>query len=335
MSLSRFLLLPALFTLTIPVVAAGVSSESPPARSPASPRLPIEIPPPLLPPADLHSIDPELQRSLQQVIARLGLERPVAEKRLAVSLVDITDANQPRYAGVNDKIMLYAASLPKIAILLAGFERIREGLMEYTPAVKEMFTGLIRFSSNLDASRAIHEIGFEYIARVLTSSVYRLYDPSFNGGLWIGKAYGGPNDYWKRDPLHNLSHGATSWQVARFFLMLAQGRLVDPVFSAEIKDILSRPGIHHKFVKGLESIGGREIYRKSGTWRDSHCDAALVEAGDRAYIAVALMKDRRGDEILPRLIQKLDGIIVHSDPKPRPAVSSLPAPLFLAAGSLH
>ena len=331
MSLSRLFLLATLLSFAIPAFAAGVGPEKPPVRGLASPKLPIEIPPPPLLPADIKAVDPELQRSLQYVIRRLGLERPVAEKRLAVSLVDITDANQPRYAGVNDKVMLYAASLPKIAIVLAGFERIREGLMEYTPAVKEMFTRLIRFSSNLDASRAIHEIGFDYIARVLTSSLYRLYDPTLNGGLWIGKAYGGPRDYWKRDPLHNLSHGATSLQVARFFLMLAQGRLVDPFVSAEIKDIFSHPGIHHKFVKGLESIGGRQIYRKSGTWRDSHCDAALVEAGDRTYIAVALMKDRRGGEILPRLIQKLDAIVVNSDPRPHPAVSNLPAPVFFAA----
>src|SRR5207249_11825119 len=62
-----------------------------------------------------------------------------------------------------------------------------------------------------------------------------------DGGLWLGKAYGGPGDYWKRDPLHHLSHGATSLQVARFFLLLEQGRLVNPQYSAEIKEILSKP----------------------------------------------------------------------------------------------
>jgi beta-lactamase class A len=133
-----------------------------------------------------------------------------------------------------------------------------------------------------------------------------------NGGLWIGKAYGGPNDYWKRDPLHNLSHGATAMQVARFFVLLEQGRLVNPYYSAEIKEILSNPGIRHKFVKGLNSIGVRDIYRKSGTWKDSHCDAALVEHDGRKYVAVALMRDPRGGEVLPRLIQRLDRLIVAS-----------------------
>jgi beta-lactamase class A len=243
----------------------------------------------------------------------MGLARLVREGRLALSLVDLSDRGGPRYAGVNDREMMYAASLPKIAILVAGFERIREGLMAYTPGVRQMFTRLTRYSSNEDASRAIQQIGFEYIAGVLTDRKYRFYDPGQNGGLWLGKAYGGPNDRWKRDPLHNLSHGATSLQVARFFLMMDEGRLVSPRFSAEIKEILSKPAIHHKFVKGLDGKPGRRIYRKSGTWRQWHSDAALVEAGGKKYIAVALVEDSRGAEILPKLIRGLDDLVCEGE----------------------
>ncbi|MBM3813616.1 MAG: serine hydrolase [Acidimicrobiia bacterium] len=261
--------------------------------------------------AMIPPVDAEMQYELEVNLRHMGLAAALEQKRLAVSLVDITDLQNPQYAGVNDRNMMYAASLPKIAIVLAGFERIKAGLMDYTPAVKEMFTNLIRFSSNTDASRAIQRIGFGFIANVLTSGAYRLYDPFLNGGLWIGKAYGGPNDYWRRDPMHNISHGATSLQVARFFLMLEQGRLAGPAYSAEIKEILSKPGINHKFVKGLSSIGVRDVYRKSGTWKDAHCDAALVEHDGRRYIAVALMKDDKGGEVLPQLIVKLDQIVMR------------------------
>ena len=254
--------------------------------------------------------EPALQRSLRSVIDTLNLDRTVAEKHLAVSLVDVTRIDQPRYAGINDKEMMYAASLPKICALVAGFERIREGTLGYTATVKEMFTRMIRYSSNEDASRAIQTVGFDYISKVLTGARYRLYDPAQNGGLWLGKAYGGPSDYWKRDPLHNLSHGATTLQVARFFMMLEEGRLVSPEYSAEMKEILGNPGIHHKFVKGLEGTGS-EIYRKSGTWSKYHADGALIKHGDKTYIAVALMEDQRGAEIFPRLIQKLDALIVN------------------------
>src|SRR5438309_11999377 len=105
--------------------------------------------------------------------------------------------------------MMYAASHSNICVLVAGFERVRVGSLAYTAAVKEMFTRMIRYSSNADASRAIQTVGFDYISKVLTSARYRFYDPAQNGGLWLGKAYGGPADNWKRDPLHNISHGTT------------------------------------------------------------------------------------------------------------------------------
>jgi beta-lactamase class A len=270
-------------------------------------------------PPDLPATDPKLATALDEVLRGLGLENLLAERRLAVALLDISDPQHPRYAGFNDRHMMYAASLPKIAIILAGFEAVRSGILQYTPALKQMFTNTIRFSSNTDASRVIRAVGFDYIARVLTSPIYRLYDPRLNGGLWIGKAYGGegPSEYWKRDPLANLSHAATALQVARFFWLMDQGRLVSPEFSAEMKEIFSKPGIHHKFVKGLEAMGVRSIYRKSGTWKDAHCDAALVEHAGKRYIAVALMKDERGGEVLPKLIQRMHAVVTA-----RPQLSS-------------
>jgi len=252
--------------------------------------------------------DASLERSLKNAITALQLDKSIKSRHLAVSLVDVTDPQHLRYAGINDREMMYAASLPKIAALVAGFEAINKGQLRYTPAVKEMFTRMVRHSSNTDASRAIHTVGFDYIREVLMSKKYRFYDPAQNGGLWLGKAYGGPGDYWRKDPLHQISHGATTLQVARFFLMLQQGRLVSPEYSLEMKEILSKPAIHHKFVKGLE---GRacEIYRKSGTWSKFHADGALIEHGGKTYIAAALMEDERGAEIFPQLIQKLDDII--------------------------
>ncbi|HBY62521.1 MAG TPA: serine hydrolase, partial [Solibacterales bacterium] len=132
------------------------------------------------------------------------------------------------------------------------------------------------------------------------------------------------SDYWKRDPLHNLSHGATAFQAARFFTLLAQGKLVSPEFSAEMKRILGNPGIEHKFVKGLAGLP-RQIYRKSGTWGEWHSDAALIEAGDHQYVAVALMKDPKGGEVLPGLIRKLDRLICGSGDAPAAARSEVSA----------
>ena len=81
----------------------------------------------------------------------------------------------------------------------------------------EKLTRMIRNSSNSAATEILQRVGMDYLAELLQSPRYRLYDPERNGGLWVGKAYG-KTPAWKRDPLHNLSHGATALQVARFLL---------------------------------------------------------------------------------------------------------------------
>src|SRR5690242_16370445 len=74
-------------------------------------------------PADTRlAPEPSLQRSRRGVLADLSLNHLVAQTHLAVSLVDVTDPNRPRYAGINDREMMYAASLPQLCALVAGFE---------------------------------------------------------------------------------------------------------------------------------------------------------------------------------------------------------------------
>ncbi len=158
----------------------------------------------------------------------------------------------------------------------------------------------------------LNRVGKDYLARLLQSARYRLYDPEQNGGLWVGKEYG-KAPAWKRDPLSNLSHGATAVQVARFYYLLETGRLVSPEMSREMKEILGEPAIHHKFVKGLEQARpGARIYRKSGTWRTYHADSAIVEHNGRKYIAVALADDPAGGKWLSDLIVALDDLICQT-----------------------
>lgn len=265
-------------------------------------------------PALMDSLDPVLQQGLQRKLQDLGLQEAAAKRRLAVGLADITDPAHPRVALINGNAMLYAASLPKIAILFGAFERIREGSMRLDAATREELTQMIRYSSNRAASAVLDRVGMDYLAELLQSPRYRLYDADLNGGLWVGKPYGRATAL-KRDPLHNLSHGATPLQVLRFYYLLETGRLVSPGFSREMKAILGRPGIHHKFVKGIEQIDPQAaIYRKSGTWRQWHADSAIIERDGRRYIAVALAQDPRGSHWLSRLVVAMDGLIFETRP---------------------
>jgi len=264
-------------------------------------------------PADLtETCDPRLQKALYQSLVSLNLDKAVNRKELSIVLVDITDPAFPRMAYVNPNEMMYAASLPKIAILLGAFERISDGKMTLDAATRAKLVQMIRNSSNHAATEILNRVGKAYLAALLQSPRYRLYDPERNGGLWVGKEYS-KSGTWKRDPLHNLSHGATALQVARFYYLLQTGRLVSPDLSRQMKTILGNPAIEHKFVKGLKSVHPESrIYRKSGTWRQYHSDSAIIEHDGRRYIAVALAKSPRGGKWLTDLIVAMDKLVFQS-----------------------
>lgn len=278
------------------------------------------------PPADAaplwEAIDPVFQRQLEQRLDTLGFAPAIRDKDLAVAVVDITDVNAPRVAQVNGDVMIYAASLPKIAILLAAFERIEEGELELTKENEHLLHLMIQRSSNRAATTMMDRVGKEYIAEVLRSPEYRLYDVTHNGGLWAGKDYGKAG-LWRRDPLHNLSHGATAMQVARFYYMLETGELVDDEASRKMKGILSHSYIKHKFVKALDRIDPQAaIYRKSGTWQQWHADSAIVERDGRRYIAVGLCEDSQGGRWLERIFHVMDAMVMES-PSTRVATAEI------------
>ncbi len=266
-------------------------------------------------PALDRSFDDRLQSLLESKLESLGLGGAIRDRRLSVALADITDLDHPRFAALNPDHMVYAASLPKIAILLGAFTRIEAGDMQLDAATRDTLTRMIRVSSNTAASDMLERVGMRYLAGVLQSPRYELYDPKRNGGLWVGRPYGKGGETL-RDPMHNLSHGATALQVARFYYMLETGRLVSPALTAEMKAILGDPGVHHKFVKGLEAERpSSQIFRKSGSWRNWHADSAIVERDGRRYIAVALAEDPQGGEWLRRLIVRLDEAVFDTAPR--------------------
>lgn len=261
-----------------------------------------------------QSVDARLQSQLENKLEDLGLEDAVRKKHLSVALADITDPEHPRFAALNPDNMVYAASLPKIAILFGAFSRIEAGDMQLDTATRDTLTRMVRVSSNSAATEMLDRVGMRYLAQQLQSPRVRLYDPKHNGGLWVGRPYGKGGETM-RDPMHNLSHGATALQVARFYYLLETGRLVSPRLASEMKSILGDPGIHHKFVKGLESERPSSlVYRKSGSWRNFHADSAIVERDGRRYIAVALAEDPQGGEWMSRLIVGMDEAVFDTAP---------------------
>lgn len=264
-----------------------------------------------------EAVDTALQGALSK---RLKLNKTwrklIRQKKMAVALVDLSDLEKPRFARVNGRQTMYSASMPKIAILLAAFQKIEDDGLTLTPAIQKDLADMIRRSSNQAATRMIDRVGgLDSVNAVLHDPRYKLYDKKLDGGLWVGKRY---QKYGRRvpDPIYGISHGASVMQVARFYYLLATGRLVSAQRSKEMLDILVDPAIKHKFVAALQATApGAKIYRKSGTWKKFHADSVLVWGPVwRRYILVGVVESADGEQILRSLVPAIESVLPHPQP---------------------
>jgi beta-lactamase class A len=250
-----------------------------------------------------------LEKRLQQNPQWANL---IKRKKMAVGLVDLSQPDSALFARVNGRTMIYAASLPKLGILLAVYQAFEDGELEETPEIEDDLNAMIRVSSNRAAARLYNLVGFEKIRSVLTDPRYALFDKSREGGLWVGKPYA-KQGMRHPDPLKGLVHGANVTQVCRFYYLLATGRLVNFERSREMLAVLTSPGVHHKFVRSLEKIApSARLYRKSGTWKQYHADSVLVWGDEwRRYILVALVESPNGSKIMENLVPAVEEILEH------------------------
>ena len=234
----------------------------------------------------------------------------IASHKLAVGIVDLHNPANVEFASVNGNRMMYAASLPKIAILLAAEDALFKGELAETSEVTSDMRLMIARSDNQAATRMIDRLGYEKIQQVLEDPRYQLYSETQGGGLWVGKRYGSGGDRHP-DPLKGLSHAATVDQVCRFYYLMYNGKLVSPTRSAQMMRIMSDPELHHKFVNTLDKLApGATMYRKSGSWKNYHADSILVDdGGDRRYILVALAEDAQGEQIMRDLVKLAEKVI--------------------------
>lgn len=258
-------------------------------------------------------IDTTFQRLLiDKLYSNRRWKSLIAQKRMCIGVVDISNPGNVKFARVNGNVMMYAASLPKIAILLAAMDAIEKGEIKETKAIKDDLRLMISKSDNHAATRMIDLLSYEKIEDVLTDPKYDLYDEEYGGGLWVGKRYSQSGEK-NPDPLLGLSHAATVSQVCRFYYLMAFGRLVSYEKSLEMLELMEDPELHHKFVNTLDKLAPDAIFfRKSGTWKEWHSDSILVWGPKwRRYILVGLIEDNKGEQILRNVVPAVEEVL-HS-----------------------
>ena len=257
-------------------------------------------------------LNASLQAELGAIDARLRAQYGMTTEQTAVGVLDLSG---PRLAMIHPDRIDYAASVPKIGILLAYFQRHPEAATNLDAPTRRELGLMIKVSDNEMAAKYSRELGLKEIQQVLDS--YGLYDAAHGGGLWMGKHYG-KGDERQGDPLANHSHAATVRQLLRYYLLLEQGRLVSPEASKTMLEIFRSPDIPHlddKFVRGL---AGRQVQvlRKSGWWEDWFHDTAIITGGGRHYIVVAMTHHPKGEAYLEGFARAVDDLLA-SNGRPR------------------
>src|SRR5437867_12170759 len=215
---------------------------------------------------------PALQRKLENIDADLRAQFGMTTEQTAVGVLDL---NTLRLAMIHPDREEYAASVPKVGILLAYFQ-LHPGAATNLSAETRHELGLMaKVSDNEMAAKFSRELGLKQIQAVLNS--YHFYDTNHGGGIWVGKHYGKGDERYG-DPVGNNSHAATVRQLLRYFLLLEQRKLVSPAASETMRQIFASPDIPHDHINFVKALAGREVQliRKWGTWEDWRHDAAII-----------------------------------------------------------
>lgn len=247
-------------------------------------------------------VDPNAQRALEQLDATLRARWALKPEQTAVGWLDLRTL---RLAMLRPDHIEYAASVPKVGILLAWFAQHPEAALDLDPPIRHRLGLMIKQSSNEEAAAFSRDLGLGTIQATLNRLGF--YDASHGGGLWVGKHYGKDSER-HGDPVADHSHAATVRQLLRFYLLLEQGLLISPAASARMREIFDSPEIPHvpdKFVQALADRGV-QMRRKSGTWEQWQHDTAVVWGPDRYYILVALTHAPTGDDYLVALARGVD-----------------------------
>jgi len=256
--------------------------------------------------------DQGLQNELQNLVnAEPKWKRLTQQKKMAIGLVLLNDTSNVKFARINGSDIMYAASLPKIAILLAAMDALDKGEIKETDELRNDMRLMIAKSDNAASTRIMDLLGFEKIEAVLKDPKYLLYDEEHGGGLWVGKRYAKTGRRYP-EPIKGISHAATVTQVCRFYYLLIYGQLVNFDRSSQMLSIMEDPELHHKFVNSLEKVAPKaKLFRKSGSWQNYHADSILVWGPERKYILVALTEDPEGEKILRDLALKVDNTLKY------------------------
>lgn len=227
--------------------------------------------------------DATLQEQINQLVsARPVFAKALADEQLSLVMVDLTNPKQLATAAVRPDWETFPASLGKIAILLGVVDKARAHEPSQLVTLRPSMDRMIKASSNEDASALFTWAGHDAIVAAVAR--HKLYDAQA-GGLWWT-----PSAPFPKSPKEKLRISATARQVARYFLMMEQGKLVSPDDSRLIKAVFHNAGLA-LFSKGIQKrFGDTDYFGKPGILGKEIAEGMLIEAPGARYIVAIVMK---------------------------------------------
>ncbi|HYN85695.1 MAG TPA: serine hydrolase [Pyrinomonadaceae bacterium] len=268
-----------------------------------------------------------VDEAVREALARFGA-KGLAEKNLAVTLIDLSDASRPARASFRGAEPIYPASVVKLFYLAAAHRWLEDGRLKETEELSRALSDMITVSSNdathyvVDALSGVSN-GAELSAgemkewaerrgavnRYFAALGYEV-GPGKNNVAqkpWCEGPYGrervflGPN-YENRNKL-------TTDATARLVYEIVAGRAVTPARSARMLELMKRdfsgksedPDDQAHGFTALALGAGARYWSKAGWTSTTRHDAAYLELpnGRRLVLVTFTTDNAREREIIP------------------------------------
>jgi hypothetical protein len=290
-------------------------------------------------PVAAPSASPRLQRIVDGA-ARAALERfrekGLAEKNLAVTVIDLTDPARPEQAGFRGAEPIYPASVVKLFYLAAAHRRLEDGRLKETEEFKRGLRDMIVESSNdathyvLDSLTGVSNGGElppaelkkwaerrNAVNRYFSSLGYNVGPGGINVNQkpWCEGPYGRERQFL--GPKFENRNKLTTDATARLLAEIATGRAVTQARSGQMLTLLRREysgesddpdDQAHGFTGiALKDFPGARLWSKAGWTSTARHDAAYVELpGGRRLVIVTFTSDvAKERDIIPTVAREV------------------------------
>jgi len=250
-------------------------------------------------------------------------------EQLAITLVDLRDANQPQWASHRGDQQIYPASVIKLFYLAAAHRWIEDGKIPETEELRRAMRDMIVDSYNeatglivdsLTDTTSGPELSPDELAkwydkrnavnRYFTSLGYT--NININRKPWCEGPYGREMQSVKASK-PNHRNWLTTEATARLLTEIATGRSVTPARSAQMMDLLKREPFNPKSegqsreYTGAAVPPGTKLWSKAGWTSETRHDAAYVELanGTKLVLVIFTTEHASEKEIIPFVARSL------------------------------